>query len=72
MKENDVPARFVEYAGASHGFFNYWPAHNPYFASTLEQTDQYLTELGYLSGQPNVRDLYALVSNRTTDDRSLD
>lgn len=57
MKENDVQARFIEYAGANHGFFNFWPAHNPYFASTLEHADQYLTELGYLSGQPNVSDL---------------
>lgn len=57
METHDRSARFVEYAGKGHGFFNYWPARNPYFASTLDETDKYLVELGYLKGKSNVRRL---------------
>jgi acetyl esterase len=57
MKAHDRPARYVEYMGASHGFFNFWPPHNAFFASTLEQADKYLIELGYLSGEPLVQEL---------------
>jgi len=55
MAAVDRPARFVEYAGAGHGFFNFWPARNPYFVSTIEKADEYLVELGYLSGEPDIR-----------------
>ena len=57
MRAHNRPARFVEYTDASHGFFNFWPAYNPYFASTIEAADTYLIELGYLRGEPNVKEL---------------
>lgn len=73
MKRHGRPARFVEYKGVAHGFFNYWPARNPFFASTLEQADQYLVELGYLKGNSNVRtliDWYGTEPRRTVGDNS--
>jgi acetyl esterase/lipase len=57
MKKHSRPVTFVEYLGATHGFFNYWPSQNPFFASTTKQMDLYLIELGYLNGAPNVRKL---------------
>ncbi|MHC4996081.1 MAG: alpha/beta hydrolase [Planctomycetota bacterium] len=57
MKTHGRPVTFVEYLGAHHGFFNYWPSQNPFFASTTEQLDRYLIGLGYLQGEPNVREL---------------
>lgn len=57
MKHHGRPARYIEYLGEDHGFFNFWPARNPNFASILEEMDRYLVDLNYLAGSPKVRDL---------------
>jgi len=46
--------RLVPFEGAGHGFFNYGRGDNTAYKETLRQTDQFLTELGYLEGKPTV------------------
>jgi len=46
--------RLVPFEGAGHGFFNYGRGDNAAYKETLRQTDQFLTELGYLEGKPTV------------------
>jgi len=40
--------------GAGHSFFNYGRDGNRAFRSTVEQTDRFLTSLGYLEGDPQI------------------
>lgn len=46
--------RLVPFEGAGHGFFNYGRGDNAAYKETLRQTDQFLTELGYLTGKPTL------------------
>lgn len=41
--------------GAGHGFFNHGREDNQHFIRTVTQADQFLIELGWLSGEPKVR-----------------
>jgi len=42
----------VGFDGQQHGFFNYGRGDNSAYTETLKRTDEFLTSLGYLSGQP--------------------
>ncbi|MGQ9504907.1 MAG: alpha/beta hydrolase, partial [Thermogutta sp.] len=44
----------VPFENAGHGFFNYGRGDNTAYKETLRQTDQFLTELGYLTGKPTL------------------
>lgn len=50
MTKAGNPCRLVPFEGAGHGFFNYGRGDNAAYKETLRQTDQFLTELGYLTG----------------------
>ncbi len=54
MKAAGNRCELVGFAGQGHGFFNYGRGDNRYFRETLEQADQFLASLGYLTGPPQV------------------
>lgn len=39
-----------------HGWFNWWDGKNPWFYETLERIDRFFISLGWLSGEPAVKD----------------
>jgi acetyl esterase/lipase len=41
------------YDGQSHGFFNYGKNEGEYYKITLQETDRFLTSLGWLAGEPS-------------------
>jgi acetyl esterase/lipase len=43
------------YEGQKHSFFNYGTGINPYFYQTLTSADRFLTSLGYLDGEPTLK-----------------
>lgn len=44
------------YEGQAHGFFNYGRGGGEYYTKTVRAMDEFLTELGYLTGKPTVGD----------------
>ena len=48
MQNAGNEARFIEYAGAGHGFFNYGRDDNKYFDDTQWAFEDFLRELGLL------------------------
>lgn len=49
MKNYGNTCEIVLYEGRDHGFFHYFSGNNPDFISTMENTVQFLSKLGYLS-----------------------
>jgi acetyl esterase len=43
------------YEGQPHGFFNYRDGKNTYYYQTVIEADKFLASLGYLEGQPTLR-----------------
>ena len=43
------------YEGKPHGFFNYRDGKNTFYYQTVIEADKFLTSLGYLEGQPTLR-----------------
>ncbi len=56
MKDANNRCTLHSYADQGHGFFNYGRGDGRMFAATLEETDRFLSELGYLQGPPAVSD----------------
>ncbi|MEC9094938.1 MAG: sialate O-acetylesterase [Planctomycetota bacterium] len=54
MKKNGCRSELHLYEGQSHGFFN---TGKP-FVDTVEKMDRFLVSLGYLSGKPNIREIF--------------
>ncbi len=54
MQKAGNPCTLYGYADQGHGFFNYGRAGNEMFVATLTDADKFLTELGYLEGEPTV------------------
>jgi len=46
--------RLVPFEGAGHGFFNFGRGDKTAYKETLRLTDEFLTELGYLTGKPTL------------------
>src|SRR5690606_26366243 len=46
------------YEGRQHGFFNQRGGDNPDFFKTTESMDRFLTSLGYLEGEPTVKEFF--------------
>jgi len=47
--------QLVGYEGAAHGFFNHGRGGNKWYDETLQETDRYLTTIGYLPKTPSRR-----------------
>lgn len=54
MKTAGNRCELIGFDGQPHGFFNYGRGNNRFFRVTLEQTDEFLASLGYLTGPPQV------------------
>ena len=57
MTDAGNDCELVAYPGQEHGFFNYRDGKNPYYARTLREADRFLTDLGYLQGEPTIQEL---------------
>jgi len=57
MKKYGNDCEVVLYEGRDHGFFHYYlnEGNNPDFYSTMEQTVKFLTAIGYISGETNIK-----------------
>ena len=54
MKAAGNRCELVSFDDQGHGFANYGREGNRFFLQVLEQTDEFLASLGYLSGPPQV------------------
>ena len=54
MKAAGNDAKLAAYPEELHGFFNYGRRSNKMFIATMRRTDEFLTELGWLQGQPSI------------------
>jgi len=45
------------YEGQGHGFFNYGSGSNKYYYETLREADMFLVSLGWLKGEPTLKEL---------------
>ena len=54
MKAAGNDAKLAGYPEELHGFFNYGRRSNKMFIATMRRTDEFLTELGWLQGQPSI------------------
>jgi len=52
MNEAGNDCRLITFPGKGHGFFNYRPGNIPSFRRAILETDRFLTDLGYLKGEP--------------------
>lgn len=52
MQEQEVESRLTIFPGMPHGFFNKGKYDNKPFHQTLKEADQFLIDLGWLSGEP--------------------
>ena len=43
------------YEGRPHGFYNYRDGRNPYYNQTVIEADKFLASLGYLKGEPTLK-----------------
>jgi len=55
MKAAGRTCRLVAYEGQGHGFFNYGRGDGSHFLRTVEAADRFLAALGYLKGEPTVK-----------------
>lgn len=55
MRQNGGHCELKLYDGQPHGFFNYGRA-NSFYAATLREADRFLASLGWLSGEPTLKD----------------
>jgi acetyl esterase len=58
MKAAGVRCDFDLYEGRKHGFFNLRPKSKKDFYATTESMDRFLTSLGYLEGEPTVKEFF--------------
>jgi acetyl esterase/lipase len=58
MKAAGVRCELDLYEGRQHGFFNQRGGDNPDFFKTTESMDRFLTSLGYLEGEPTVKEFF--------------
>ena len=54
MKAAGNDAKLAAYPEELHGFFNYGRRSNKMFIATMRRTDEFLTKLGWLQGQPSI------------------
>ena len=54
MKAAGNQAELAAYPGEKHGFFNYGRGGNKMFIATMRRTDEFLAQLGWLSGKPSI------------------
>ena len=54
MKAAGNDAKLAAYPEELHGFFNYGRRSNKMFIATMRRADEFLTELGWLQGQPSI------------------
>jgi acetyl esterase len=59
MKQAGNRCELVGYPDQAHGFFNWGRAGNQNFAGTLIQTHTFLKSLGWLPGEPRVKEFFA-------------
>ena len=55
MKAAGVRCELVGFEGQSHGFFNYGRGGDDNFIRTVEAADKFLASLGFLKGEPTVK-----------------
>ena len=58
MQAAGVRCELDLYEGRQHGFFNQRGKDNPDFFKTTESMDRFLTSLGYLEGEPTVKEYF--------------
>lgn len=56
MNDLGVKSELFIYDGQGHGFFNYGKGDNKWFTLTMVETHKFLAELGYLTGEPAVKE----------------
>ena len=66
MHEHGNRSDLVTFEGYGHGFFNYGRDQNRPFVATLQAVDDFLVDLGYLTGKGNVEEW---LTARTKSDR---
>ena len=54
MKAAGNQAELAAYPGEKHGFFNYGRGGGKMFITTMRRTDEFLAQLGWLSGKPSI------------------
>jgi acetyl esterase/lipase len=59
MKKAGNRCELVGYPGEGHGFFNYRNGGGKNFFDTLEKTHRFLASLGWIKGEPNVKEFFA-------------
>jgi len=57
MKKASVRCELHVYIDQPHGFFNYRNGKNPYYNQTVIAADKFLTSLGYLKGDPTLKNI---------------
>jgi acetyl esterase/lipase len=58
MKKAGNRCDLVGYAGETHGFFNFGKGGGKNFMDTLEKTHQFLASLGWIKGDPDVKEFF--------------
>jgi acetyl esterase/lipase len=56
MKAEGNRCELMTWDGLPHGFFNWGRYDNKPFVKTMEAADEFLTSLGYLEGEPTIKD----------------
>jgi acetyl esterase/lipase len=56
MEEQGNRCELMTWDGLPHGFFNWGRYENKPFTETMEATDMFLASLGYLEGEPTIRE----------------
>jgi len=56
MKSAGNTCELFGYDDQGHGFFNYGRARNEMFVATLKEADKFLARLGYLEGEPTLKE----------------
>ena len=56
MKSAGNVCELVVYEGQEHAFFNYRDGSNSYYAKTVSAADRFLANLGWLEGEPTIRE----------------
>jgi len=59
MKAAGARCELVGFEGQKHGFFNYGRGGNENFQRTVEAADRFLASLGYVEGEPTVKEFLA-------------
>ena len=56
------PTELAAYPGEAHGFFNYGRVGNKMFIATMQRTDVFFKQLGWLRGKPTIEQFTAGLS----------